>query len=364
MTENMIRILCVFSKLDYGGAETMCMNLYRNLDREKIQFDFVKHTHDICAYEEEISLLGGKIYEAPVYRIYNHSIYCEWWKNHLRKHTEHRVIHGHYSTVSSVYFRLAKRMGRITVGHSHSANPQRVGLTGVLKEKYSEKTEKYSDYALACGEKAGKWLFPHKKFYILNNAIETEKFLFDKVLRADVRRELGYRDEIVVGTVGRLNYAKNPFGILEIIENAYNQNSKVRFLWIGEGELKSAIHDQMEQKGLSKCICMVGNRQDVNRMMQAMDIFILPSIFEGLPTSVIEAQAAGLPCLISDTVSKEADITGLCKFLPIENYHVWANEIQKMDIEIRQNMKEKIVDAGYDIKTTARWIQDFYMNIG
>ena len=309
--EEPIRVLCVFARLDFGGAETMCMNLYRNLDRNRIQFDFVKHTPEKCAYEDEIIQLGGRVYEAPVYRIYNHAAYCSWWKHHLKAHPEHRIIHGHYFTIASVYFRIAKKLGRITVGHSHIAYPNRIDFRDRLKDSYCKRVEKYSDYAFACGTEAGKWLFPGKEFVLMNNAIPAGQFAYNSSIRSTVRKELGIENGIAAGTVGRFHSAKNPYGTLEIMKRVHSMNPDVKLLWVGDGEMRDDIENEIRKNDMSSYMVLTGCTTDVSRLMQAMDVFILPSIFEGLPTVAIEAQAAGLPCLISDTVSKETDITGL-----------------------------------------------------
>lgn len=358
-----IRVLCVFSRLDYGGAETMCMNLYRNIDKEKVQFDFVKHTHDECIYEDEIVSQGGRIYEAPIYRIYNNISYCKWWEKHLHAHPEHRIIHGYYFTVSSIYFRVAKKANCITIGHSHTANPVRSGFTDTLKDMMCKKVEQYSDYAFACGQTAGKWLFPQKKFNVLNNAVAAEEFSFNSGVRKMVREEFGWDTELVIGTVGRLNFAKNPYGILEIVERTYRKRQDIKFLWVGDGEAKNEIENEIGKRGLSSCIVLTGARKDVARLLQAMDVFILPSIFEGLPTAVIEAQASGLPCFISDTVTREAQITELCKFIPLDDFDAWIDGILQIDITKRKDTQQQIVAAGYDVHTTAEWLEKFYIDI-
>ena len=203
--DNPIRVLCVFSTLDRGGAESMCMNLYRHIDREKVQFDFVKHTTAKCAFDEEIISLGGKIYVAPRFRGYNLIQYQSWWRNHLAQHPEHRIIHGHYFTASKYYFAVCKKMNRITIGHSHTdtyANKdigKRIMIHGV---------ENYCDYRLACSEKAGKLLYPHKDFIVLKNAIDTDLYRFDPAIRSEVRNEFHLGDSLVLGTVGTIKEVK------------------------------------------------------------------------------------------------------------------------------------------------------------
>lgn len=357
-----IRILCVFSRLGRGGAESMCMNLYRNIDRNKVQFDFVKHTPTTGAFEGEILALGGRIYEAPRYMIFNHISYQKWWSNHLKAHPEHQIIHGHFFTISPVYFSIARRLGRITIGHCHTTDQQEKDLKTKLKKRIQKRTEKYSDYCFACSQEAGKWLFPHKEFTVLNNAVDAEKFKFDAAIRDEVRTELSLDDSFTVGIVGSLSEVKNPFGTIEIFKAVHDKMPGAKLLWAGGGALEQAIRQKLKEENLTDAVIMTGVRSDVDRLMQAMDVFILPSLFEGLPVVLVEAQAAGLTCFCSEAVTTEADITGLCHFLPLGQPDLWADQILSTDLT-RYDTRETIRAAGYDIHTTAQWLQDFYLNL-
>lgn len=362
MEKQPIRILCVFSRLDCGGAETMCMNLYRQIDRSKVQFDFIKHTPSTGAFEEEILALGGWIYAAPRFKIFNYVSYRNWWKKHLLSHPEHQIVHGHFFTISPVYFSVARQFGRITIGHCHATDQQETDFKTKIKKRIERHTEEYSDYCFACSQDAGKWLFPHKEFTVLNNAVDTEKFQYDPAVRAEVRKELGLHDCFIVGIVGSLSEVKNPFGTMEIFKAVRSKMPDAKLLWVGGGGLEQAIKDKLKAEELTDAVIMTGVRSDVDRLMQAMDVFILPSISEGLPVVLVEAQAAGLHCFCSEAVTKEADITGLCRFLPLGQPDLWAEQILSADLT-RQDTCEAIREAGYDIHTTAQWLQDFYLNL-
>ena len=353
-----IRVLCVFSSLDRGGAESMCMNLYRNIDRELVQFDFVKHTNRIGAFEEEILSLGGKIFSAPKFKGYNLIQYQNWWKKHLDVHPEHLIIHGHYFTASKYYFKICKNKGRITVGHSHTDS-----YSNIIKKIMIYGVEDYCDYRFACSQKAGELLYPHKKFVIINNAIDINKFVFNEDIRRQIREEYGYRDDtLVIGTVGTIKDVKNPLGIVEIFNAAYQKNKNVRLLWVGrDGGMQKKAQEKINAYGLNDCVVFAGSRPDVFRLLQGMDAFILPSISEGLPVSVMEAQAAGLPCYISDTVTKDVDITGLCRFMSNDKLSDWATSILEGK-RIRFDTSSFIRKAGYDINLTAKSMQDFYLH--
>lgn len=350
-----IRVLCVFSTLDRGGAETMCMNLYRHMDRGRIQFDFVEHTEKKCAFEEEILALGGRIYRVPRLTKINVIQYCQWWKNHFRMHPEHRLVHGHFYTVSGIYLTIARQEHRVAIAHAHIAeirSPFRKML--IFPIKY------IADYRFACGKEAGRLFFGKRSYTVLNNAVDTEKFIYDQSVRMKIRKDLGIEDDtLVTGSVANLIEQKNPRGIINIFRSIKAGNSSAILLWLGDGPLRGQTEELIKKYDLQKSVRLLGNRNNVNEYLQAMDVFILPSYFEGLPVSLIEAQAAGLQCYVSDRVTREADITGLCTFLPIDDSKAWADKILRGKL-VHQNTLSAVVRAGYDIKTTSAWLEEFY----
>jgi len=357
-----IRVLCVFSTLDKGGAESMCMNIYRHIDRNKVQFDFVKHTSKKGAFEDEIISLGGKIYEAPRYYIYNHLPYTNWWKKFLKKHRELHVIHGHFFTISAVYFKVAQKSGLTTIGHSHCTHPKEKSIKNKFADILESRIEKYSDYCFACSQDAGKWIFKNKQFQVLNNAIDARKYRFSKSIREEVRKEFGFVDELVLGTVGRIMNQKNPLGMVEILKNVVDIEPNSKLLWVGDGNMRRDAESLVQKYGLTNNVIFTGVRNDADRLLQAMDVFVFPSFYEGLSVAAIEAQAAGLPCLCSDQVPFETAITNLCQFIPLANYKQWAEKILAVR-DIREDTYKQIVDAGYDIHTTSKWVEDFYLQI-
>lgn len=364
-----IRVLCVFSTLDRGGAESMCMNLYRHMDREKVQFDFVKHTASKGAFEDEIVSLGGRIFAAPRFKVYNRGLYERWWKEFLQTHPEYAIIHGHWFSVVPAFAGIAHQYGRIVISHSHCTKS--VGTKDIserikesIKHLYLRKLEGVSDYCFACSRPAGAWLFPNKPFKVLNNAIDTERFSFNDAVRADVRKELQLENYFVIGTVGRIMHQKNPQGIVEIFRAIHAARPDARLLWVGDGPLREEAKQLIAKYALQDAVIMTGVRPDVNRLMQAMDAFILPSFYEGLPVVAIEAQAAGLPCFLSDKIADEVAITGLCTLLPNDRPQEWVSAFVSVDTLIRKDMSSQIRKAGYDIRQTAEWLCNFYLSIG
>lgn len=352
-----IRVLCVFSTLDQGGAETMCMNLYRHIDRSVVQFDFVKHTSIKGAYEDEIINYGGRIFEAPRFPYCGLVKYCSWWKKHLEQHPEHQIIHGHYFTISAVYFWIAKRFNRYTVGHIHASS-----IRGLGKEMLIKLIPIVTDYSLACSQIAGKWAYGNRPFRVFHNAVDTATFRYNLDERIRIREELKLQDKYVIGTVANLSYVKNPIGLVEIFKEIKKMHPNSILVWIGEGELRKTIEEKIHNLNLEKSVMLLGRRTDVHGLLQAMDVFVLPSFNEGLPVSAVEAQAAGLQCYLSDRITREVDITGNCYFLPIEKPDVWAKEIAENNAA-RFDTTKKVIAAGYDIDNNARDLEDFYLSI-
>lgn len=353
----MERILCVFSTLDRGGSESMCMNLYRNIDRNKIQFDFVKHSSSKGAYEDEIISLGGKIYTAPRYKIRNHFSYCKWWKNHFRNHPEHKIVHGHFFTFSAVFFSVARKFNVSTVSHIHA-----ISVSNKIKEKYIDSINKYADYKFACSEESGKLFYHDENFTVLNNAVDSELFEYNSEKREHIRKNLNLENSFVLGTVANLSPIKNPFGLIDIYIQVLKREPTAKLLWVGEGGLREEIEEKIKSENLTDKVILLGRRNDVADLLQAMDAFLLPSFSEGLPVSIIEAQASGLPCFISDKVTRESDVTGRCTYLPLNNYSLWADKIVENKYD-RINTRNLIIENGYDIHTTAKWLEDFYLKI-
>ena len=357
--ENPIRVLCVFSTLDRGGAESMCMELYRHIDRSKVKFDFVKHTSQKGAFEEEIYSLGGRVFEAPRLRVGNIRKYRTWWKKHLLNHIEHKIIHGHFFTISPIYFQIAKQFRRITIGHIH------ISKAGDFKKAiFAKFISRVTDYPLACSYAAGKWVYGNRNFMVLNNAIDMSAFRANRIMAREVRDEFNSRDRLIIGNVSRFNIQKNPYGIVEIFKLVHEKCPNSKLIWVGDGPLKREMQIEVKKQGLQDDVIFTGVRNDVSRLLQAMDAFILPSFYEGLPVSAIEAQAAGIHCFVSDSISNEVVVTDLCHRLPLDNLDYWATEICKIKAGYtHSDMTDQIIDAGYDIHETANWLQEFYMSI-
>jgi len=367
-----IRILQVFARMDRGGAESMIMNLYRNIDRSKLQFDFIVHTSEETAFDKEIESLGGKIYRIPRYTGRNHLEYKSSWNLFFKNNHKYKIIHGHVRSTASIYLKIAKKFGLTTIAHSHSTSNGN-GFSSLIKDILQIPIKYNADYLFGASNKAGSWLFGQQaiendNFCILKNAIETEKYLFDKDIRNDKRSELGITNETVIGHIGSFKKVKNHSFLVDVFYDYHKKSPNSILVLVGDGRLKNKIQNKVNQYNLSNNVLFLGSRSDVNELLQIMDIFVFPSIYEGLPVTLIEAQAAGLKCIISDEITKEVEITNHISYLSVkEEPQTWSDKIKKIIRECnrkndRKNMKKEVMGAGYDAQQVAIKLQNFYLN--
>lgn len=372
MSEPIIRVLQVTGIMNRGGAETMIMNLYRKIDRTKIQFDFIENSLERAAYDDEIESLGGKIYRCPHFNGKNYLQYKKWWKEFFNQHkTEYGIIHGHIGSTAAVYLKEAKRNGLFTIAHSHSSGFS-LSLGSILYRLLSYNTRNIADYFFACSDSAGRDRFGKNivnksNYRVLNNAIDTDLFKYDVKARNEVRNELSLVNSYVIGHIGRFEPVKNHRFIIKVFKQIKKIDKRdFKLLLVGEGILKSDIEDYANELGIADDVVFTGMRTDVNRLIQAMDIFIFPSLYEGLPVTLVEVQSSGLPCVISDKVPSESIMTKdlvTVKRLD-ESSEEWAEHIIKRTGEERVSRTDDIIAKGYDISKTSKELMDFYMNIG
>lgn len=362
-----IRVLQVFAQMNRGGAETMIMNLYRNIDRSKIQFDFIVHTEDECSYDEEIKLLGGTIHRIPKYTGKNHFQYKKEWFDFFRFHPEYKIIHGHVRSTASIYLKIAKKHGLTTIAHSHSTSSGS-GLSALAKNVLQYPIRYTADYLFACSKYAGEWLYgknayKNGKFMVVNNAIDSKEFLFSEETRIKKRKELNIGNRFVVGHVGRFDNAKNHDLLIDIFKEVHDKNNNSLLLLVGDGELRSQIEKKVNSLGLNNSVIFTGVRSDISDLLQVMDLFLFPSLYEGLGIASIEAQAAGLHTIVSDTVPQDAYLTNLIESISLQDSkEKWAEKILKHTTGYnRKNTYDQIKSKGYDIDATSMWIQSFYL---
>ena len=362
-----IRVLQISYAMDLGGAETLIMNLYRNIDRSKVQFDFLLHCSHESAYEKEIQSLGGKIYRIPRYLGYNKLSYERDLTNFLNSHPEYLIIHDHLMNSASETLKVAKKLGRIGIAHSHIANNP-FSLTELYRFFFRKDLWKIADYRFACSEEAGKRLYRNKAdFIILKNGIMTEKFKYTDAMRENKRSSLGLKETTkVIGTIGRMVKQKNQVRLLYIMKRLVELNEDTKLLLIGEGPLESDLRMTTRKLNLEDKVLFTGPRTDVNELLSAMDVFVLPSLYEGLGIVLVEAQASGLPCIFSDIIPNDVDlIPELIHRVSLSaSDDIWANSIQNCEqMNRRDDAWKAVADRGYDIKSSVQQLQDFYLGL-
>lgn len=338
------------------------MSLYRNIDRDIVQFDFVSNMSvKPSPFREEIEDLGGRLYEVPRFSLLNHYQYKSAWKEIIETGSW-SVLHVHNTTPAFVILKLAKSKGISTIVHSHTSSSER-GMKAKLKTYLRNKMRNMADYRFACSQNAGEWMFNDLEFTVLNNAVDISRFIFTEKERDEVRKQLSCDGMLLFGHIGRFIYEKNHQQILEIFAEIHARNMNTRLLLVGDGPLRAQIVDLANQMKLEDSIIFTGIRSDVPALLSSMDVFLFPSIFEGLPLTLVEAQASGLPCLVSDTVTDEVKITDSLVFMSLERpASEWAERALDMaKNHVRGDTSEDIIKAGYDIKETAKWLQDFYL---
>lgn len=350
--------------MNRGGAETMIMNLYRNIDRSMIQFDFIVHTEEKCAFDDEIKELGGKIFRMPTYMGKNHIYYKKCWNKFFDNHRNYKIIHGHVRSTAAIYLKIAKKHGLVTIVHSHSTSSGK-GVLAYLKNIMQYPIRYIAEHFFACSKEAGQWLFGNKvNFHILNNAIETKKFALNNDVRNNKRKKLQLEDKFVIGHIGRFNAVKNHDFLIDIFHNVYKKNKKAVLVMVGDGALRQSIKEKVKYLGIENNVIFTGVRSDIPKLLQTMDIFVLPSLYEGLPVTLIEAQTSGLPCIISSVVTEKVNISGLVEFISLkDSKEHWAEVILKYQSGfIREDAYKKVKKAGYDIKENAKWLESFYLH--
>lgn len=366
----MIKVLQVISSLHRHGTETAVMNIYKNINRQDIQFDFLVFNDQDMDYLEEINSLGGKVYTIPGRR--NGFIrYIKGVRSFFKKNSnEYNVVHLNFCYISTLipYLYAWKYQIPKRISHSHSSNYVGGWYNLFLHKIFKPFAAILSTDYLACSDLAGKWFFENtiaeNHYIILPNGIDTSKFSFNPIFRLKARKELGITDELVLGHIGYFTPVKNHMFLIRIFEHIIHHNSLAKLLLIGSGgdlELETKLY--VMQKGLDKKVIFLGKRSDVSFLLQAIDIFVLPSLFEGLPLSLIEAQAVGLKVVTSDTVSQETKITDNISFLPLSaGAETWANHILSKIPYEREEQKDKIYSAGFSIEYAVDILTKLYKN--
>lgn len=363
-----IRVLNLFTIMNRGGAETMVMNYYRHMDRSRVQLDFLVHREERGAYEDEIEALGGRIYRMPPVRPWSAHGYRKAIRRFFAEHPEYRILHSHMSELGLYAFQVAKQMDiPVRICHAHN-RPHGIDLKSPVRWYMKTRMRPYITHRFMCGQESGEWLFGKKyagEFIQMNNAIDAAAFAYDPARRGEVRQALSLPEDVLtVGHVGRFNKQKNHPFLIDAFAALHREEPRSVLLLVGDGEDRSRVEEQVRASGLTDAVRFLGSRSDVSDLLLAMDVFAFPSFFEGLSVASVEAQAAGLPCLISDGVPIECKKTNLVHVLPLgSGADAWGGELLRLAREGRENRKvttDEIRAAGFDVIYNAQWLEDFY----
>lgn len=380
-----VRVLHVLGNTNLGGAESRIMDLYRHTDRNRVQFDFLVHSGEEGFFEKEIRELGGRIFRVPRFRIYNYFSYRKALKEFFQKHHEFALVQGHMTSTAAIYLPIAKKAGvKKTAAHARSAGVDK-GLKGTMTRFLRRNLADKADYLFTCSELAGISVYGEKavregKTIFIPNAIDCAGFTFDPEKRKKMREELGLTDSFIIGHVGRFHYAKNHEYLLRVFaelcrmsagaggstaETGADQN--YHLILLGEGPLMEDTRKLAEELGVADKIHFLGNHKNIADYYQAMDYFVYPSRYEGMPGTIVEAQASGLPCLMSDTICREVIVTELVETMSIEEEpKAWAEGLQRrIDAlvskqENREKYAAKMAAAGFDVQAQAERMMRFY----
>ncbi len=362
-----VRVLHEDVILDPGGIEALLMNLYRHIDRERLQFDFMVHRPQKGFYEDLVTDLGGRIYRTPPFDPFHYQAYKSSVVEILKTHPEYKVFHCH-AELNLWPLQYAKKLGVPTrIAHSHNAKTTiNLKYFFFLYEKLLIKN--YCTDMFMCSTPAGEWSFGKAavrsgRVRFIKNGVEVDRFRFNEQVRAAVRQELGFEDHLVIGHVGRFMYQKNHLFLIDIFREIYLQNPKARLVMVGDGQLRADCEQKVCRLGLQDAVLFLGVRSDVDRLLQAFDLFLFPSLWEGLPLTGVEAQAAGLPVLMSDVITPEVHIVPQLRTLSVKDSPArWARTALELVEDYRRvDCAKQVIDAGFDIQSTADWLQEFYL---
>ena len=367
-SQNVIRVAHIIGKWVGGGVESVVMNYYKYIDREKIQFDFICDEDSTNIPYDEIEKLGGKVILIPPYqRIVK---YHKTLKNVL-KDGNYKIVHSHINTLSVFSLFAAKCAGvPVRIAHSHSTTNKKEKKKNILKQILRPFSKLFATDYMCCSEYAGRWLFGDKEYdkgnvYLLNNAIDLDKFKYDEKVRIKKREELNIEDDtLVIGHVGRFVEQKNHRFLIDIFNEVHKQNDNSILILVGQGPLIEEMKNKIKSLDLEKCVKFLGQRKDINELYQTMDLFLFPSLYEGLGMVLIEAQMSGLYCLASDVVPTKAKVSNNIEFISLRiNERKWADHIRNIDNSLNRKMDKKEISCmGFDIKNEALKLENKYLD--
>lgn len=340
------------------------------MDRRQVQFDFVVIPESESSLYAEVKQMGAKIYVCPKYKMINHFSYIAWWNHFFQIHPEYKVVHGHVRSTSAIYLSIAKKHGLITIAHSHSSSNGK-GIMGFIKNAMQYRTRYIADYLFSCSDIAGQWMFGKDalnkpNYRMIPNVVNIKRFRYSPEKRSEIRKAIGVKDNgFIIGHVGRFVTPKNHFFLVHLFADFLKSHPASYLLMIGDGELWTEVKEECKKLHILDNVIMPGAKNNTELYYQAMDVFVFPSLWEGLPVTVVEAQASGLPCIISDTITKDVKLTTLVKTLPLNSEFDWIREIDKYCQSDRKecNPSDLLRLKNFDSENVAEELASFYLRL-
>ena len=364
--ESRTRVLIAGLTHTFGGMENYVMNLYRHIDRELIQFDYINNIPgEKIPFQDEIQTLGGRVYDVPILRkgIIKH--YAGLYKVFRSNQYKALYYHAGAKLKNTDYFQFALRNNvPIRILHVHAVSNERktTGLQRIRELRAQKKKDSLITHRFACSKEAGEWMFEEKPFLVLANGIDTDRFDYNVSVRQKIRAENGIAREKVYGTVARLEEVKNPLFLIDVFYEIHKLQPESRFWHIGGGPLRQEMQEKINMLGLSDSYFLFGIKENVSDYLNAMDLFVFPSKFEGFGIALLEAQTSGLKCLASDTIFEAVNVTGNVTFCSLqESAGTWAETAVKLSDYSRESGKSPLLCTKYDIRQTAKDFQDFIL---
>ena len=360
-----IRVLQIIGLSCGGGVESVIMNYYRHLDKEKVQFDFIVHKEPLQSFVEEARSMGAKVYEITPYNQNIFKFTYEIFK--IIKKGNYRIVHSNMNSLSGLPLLAAYLAGtQVRILHNHTTDTKEEGFRTTIKRMLRPFAKVFANQYWACSKLAGEWMYGKKavengRVTVINNAIDLDKFAFNQVKRDELRKEFGLEGKFVVGHVGRFMKQKNHEFLIDVFAEVIKQKENAILLLIGDGPLMGSIKDKVSKLKLNDKVIFLGVRSDVADWYNVMDVFLLPSFYEGLPVVGVECQANELPFICSDNVTKEIVLSKAIELLSLNNSkEQWAEKAIKVGVIGRIQTRIDIEKIGFDIKVVSKKLEICY----
>ena len=371
--DSSVKVLVIVCQMNRGGLESRLMDIIRHNDYQRVCIDVFSYRETPGIMDDEIISYGGKIYYNPPLSFKNMFWYVHYFQKFLEMHPEYKIVHAHQDAWCSVFCKGAYLAGvPVRIAHSRTAI-SKITVENIVKNVIKLPTRKYATHYFAVSALAGEWLFGKKnvangKVRIWKNAINCESYRYDIEKRKKVRADLEVEDKTVLMHVGNFTPPKNQMYLLNVLKSLLERKKEYVLIFVG-GETAAGLQEKVRTKtrdlGIEKSVKFLGSRSDINELLQGADVFCFPSFFEGMPGAVLEAQAAGLPCVISKTITEEVKVLNSTKMLPLKNsVNLWVEAIEQSSDISRHDTYEEMVNAGFDIKQMTNELMKFYEMLG